>query len=1137
MISRLDPEDVQSLQSSSRSMQSRLDDKVIWIEVFRAICRACAIFPPSYPVDEMHTLRLRRAALAPARFGRLIESNSFHTNVVPPIELSPSLALILGIRLPVKSEKHFFVPGGRFLVAANPYAIYSWDLGVPDRPALAQPILVAHVDIEEDGESRETSAQLAVGMLTEETLRVVVTARLYHTTTGYVNSALAYDVKLKGSGAHFKPAGKLIFDRASFEWARDYVSLAISGNLVLIHLGNIIGCDETVVWDMVAGWYAFAPKADFYPSQQVIVNRNTVIQHDRHFSMAVWSCSPDHLETHPVDSATPIKRPFHPDIAHLVTKHMPQFRFPKDRVDASRLLPQVIFATSNWHCTDDNGGAIFDIILEDCSFGDREYQRSKTPIRGYRYKFVPSLQGGAYQVETPRFELQASFNLPPNTNVVLGLEIHLPRISRPSGGCGTRGNFDGSSLVVDNVRKNEYLSGLFCIRYRRGYGCRREWRSRGYRHASRACLESRNSTLVREARSIAYASDLLHAWDHHASLVCSEFQISNIVAAGRRSGSHTDQCIHTGCESQFTPTISCGSLIAWMAGPCSMPSFFPPLPHAQQLFLLIRRTILSPRSSFLGPDETMGYILGLPLELLLGICNLLAPEDILQLQSSCRALRTRFTSREVWTQTLRNVCKVHSIFFPSYPVLEMGVSRLQRASMAPARFARLLQSYSSFEYPPRTVDPTSVTTVDIGQPVIKERHFLVPGGRFLVVAYPCALLLFDLGAPDCAALANPVLILSEEMEKDAEDTLRVVVLLRLHQITVYAYDILFASGQASAKRVATLKIDKDAFDWADHGLLITSSRTVSIIQMSGGQWGTEITIVWNIHDNWYAFGPRKGTLASQHAIVNNSTVIQHDGEYTVAIWSCAAEHLQTYPADSRTPVTLPILQRERYLSSNAIPGHNLPKIQPYTPGLVHMPIFFWSTWCGDDGKYGLSFDLILADRDLEVSGPGRAFSASPIWGYRGKITPSLNGLSYQVAPLNCEVQATFELPPSLNGGWSGTPEAHLPFGAEMSVGGRSPPMTMGSGLVNHSEAIPDRRCGILLYSLPCDLEDAVEARQACLVCVLEKQGTYSRGVCMASGRIFFSEEKFFREPAWTLSRTVAHVYDLLRPWNDRDAPI
>lgn len=128
----------------------------------------------------MDTFRLQRASMAPTRFARLLESYSHDDYVVPPIE--PIHTTSVDIGKPVPTEKHFLVPGGRFLITANPQTIDLWDLGAPDRAALERPALVARAKIGADLPGPVGSTQLAVEIQSVDTLKILVVVGLHHTT-------------------------------------------------------------------------------------------------------------------------------------------------------------------------------------------------------------------------------------------------------------------------------------------------------------------------------------------------------------------------------------------------------------------------------------------------------------------------------------------------------------------------------------------------------------------------------------------------------------------------------------------------------------------------------------------------------------------------------------------------------------------------------------------------------------------------------------------------------------------------------------------------------------------------------------------------------------------------------------------
>lgn len=122
----------------------------------------------------MTTARLQRACMAPERFTRILRSNASYTNSPSPID--PWRTTTVAIGDPVESEEHFLVPGGRFLVTADPQFIAVWDLGSPDCAVFIEPVTLARVGIEVDkGRDGPTlSTQLSVCMISQSMIRAVV---------------------------------------------------------------------------------------------------------------------------------------------------------------------------------------------------------------------------------------------------------------------------------------------------------------------------------------------------------------------------------------------------------------------------------------------------------------------------------------------------------------------------------------------------------------------------------------------------------------------------------------------------------------------------------------------------------------------------------------------------------------------------------------------------------------------------------------------------------------------------------------------------------------------------------------------------------------------------------------------------
>ncbi|KAF5317267.1 hypothetical protein D9611_003491 [Ephemerocybe angulata] len=138
-----------------------------------------------------------------------------------------------------------------------------------------------------------------------------------------------------------------------------------------------------------------------------------------------------------------------------------------------------------------------------------------------------------------------------------------------------------------------------------------------------------------------------------------------------------------------------------------------------------------------------------PNDLWMEIAALLEPPDILALQCTCRALNQALYRKSVWAVALRQVCREHSLFLPTFPIDKMDTRQLFIAAMGPYRFRSLIESAGSFAAhaddapvlsPAREPFASHKMTV-IPQPA----SYLVPGGRFLLTFDCRAFILWDLG--------------------------------------------------------------------------------------------------------------------------------------------------------------------------------------------------------------------------------------------------------------------------------------------------------------------------------------------------------------------------------------------------------
>jgi hypothetical protein len=111
----------------------------------------------------------------------------------------------------------------------------------------------------------------------------------------------------------------------------------------------------------------------------------------------------------------------------------------------------------------------------------------------------------------------------------------------------------------------------------------------------------------------------------------------------------------------------------------------------------------------------------------------------------------------VWVSVLRFLCRREGLFQPSYSFDTMDLGALQRASLGPYRWNRVIQEHhenDTEESPNLTeLEPISTTKIadanqfqaSLWQTKQTTRLLLVPGGRFLLVTNESSLQLWDIG--------------------------------------------------------------------------------------------------------------------------------------------------------------------------------------------------------------------------------------------------------------------------------------------------------------------------------------------------------------------------------------------------------
>ena len=170
------------LEQTCKLLHDALHEKSVWISVLQQGCSRDGVYFPSYPVAEMDIRRLQRAALAPYRLYRLVESCSAHSS--DPPQLNPVSNTLINLTTPSVEpatpsvhwqQVAFLVPGGRYLLTGGTFALYLWDLGPPDRLVSADSTLVARAVIQSNPSAKIHGwTRISARILPDDTLRIAL---------------------------------------------------------------------------------------------------------------------------------------------------------------------------------------------------------------------------------------------------------------------------------------------------------------------------------------------------------------------------------------------------------------------------------------------------------------------------------------------------------------------------------------------------------------------------------------------------------------------------------------------------------------------------------------------------------------------------------------------------------------------------------------------------------------------------------------------------------------------------------------------------------------------------------------------------------------------------------------------------
>jgi hypothetical protein len=175
----------------------------------------------------------------------------------------------------------------------------------------------------------------------------------------------------------------------------------------------------------------------------------------------------------------------------------------------------------------------------------------------------------------------------------------------------------------------------------------------------------------------------------------------------------------------------------------------------------------------------------IPFDLKITICIFLRPFDILSLRmvcessintgsfgcssrlstykKTCKAFELATRQRVVWLAVFHRVCLDNGLFLPSFPIPDMSDLELEQAAIAPHRWIELCGDFKKQHHPgdTGTILRPRTTRIIRDSDVPMSYLFLVPGGRYLVVAGDFGLFVWDLGY---VSNAHCTLIASVELE-------------------------------------------------------------------------------------------------------------------------------------------------------------------------------------------------------------------------------------------------------------------------------------------------------------------------------------------------------------------------------------
>ncbi|KAF5311723.1 hypothetical protein D9611_009453 [Ephemerocybe angulata] len=253
----IEPSDLLTLKAVCKVFHDFFAERELWVYVLYALCHRHCLFIPSYPIDDMTTMELQRAALGPRRWEELLNANGSPVADIRKMSMLRPVNMREHYTLGANTgSKHFLVPGGRFLVTATFDSVTLWDLGAVGRTPLSPPLKIASATVGTRALKTELATEaleLTVVPVDGTTLRVAVALRGKSQTLFEV-----FDISPGRKGASLSSIGVLSAESRIETYPR-FRNLLIHGNILHASLTRF---DISLVWDFSINRYILGPLRD-----------------------------------------------------------------------------------------------------------------------------------------------------------------------------------------------------------------------------------------------------------------------------------------------------------------------------------------------------------------------------------------------------------------------------------------------------------------------------------------------------------------------------------------------------------------------------------------------------------------------------------------------------------------------------------------------------------------------------------------------------------------------------------------------------------------------------------------------------------------------------------------------------------